>query len=211
MKRILFPLLLAVFFGLGIWASYQFLNFAQPKAYSNIDSTVVLEKVEQVFKMVTVEGVFVERYDETNIKEFTFYLPLPSRFKFSKSAELEVRGRVLVGYDMGEIEIEADSLAKRILLSNFPQPKIIAIDHEVRYKNLDESWFNSFDEKDFTILNKNAKKVLEQQAVEQLLLEKAKEQGNQVIDAMAFMVNAAGWKLEIESIPDSIDYELLTN
>ena len=198
MRKFLLPLLLVAFFAFGVWAAYQFLNFGKTKEYTEADSTVILEKIEQVCKLVTVEGNFEERYDETNYREFTLYLPLPSTLKFSKSAQLRVLGTVLVGYDMEKIIVSADSTNKTITLSNFPDPEIIAIDHEVFYDSLDDSWFNSFNEKDFTALNKNAKKVLEQKAVKELLLEKAHEQGNQILDAINFMVNSAGWQLEVE-------------
>ncbi len=197
MKKILLPILFAGFFFLGIWITNKFLNPGGPREYIESDSTVILEKIDQVCKLVTIEGNFEERYDEKNIKAFTVYLPLPSTWEFSKSARLRITGTVLVGYDLEELEITADSTERIIELANFPDPQILAIDHEVFYENLNESWFNSFDEEDFTALNANAKKVLEQKAIENHLLEKAREEGNQIIDAIRFMANSAGWEIRI--------------
>ena len=52
-------------------------------------------------------GHFSELYDETNIRRFTVYVPMPSTFSFSKKAILQVEGKVLVGYDLKNIKITA--------------------------------------------------------------------------------------------------------
>lgn len=211
MKNIPSLLLMIIFFGLGAYLAYSFLSNQQDKERIESDSTVILQKVEQVCKMVTVEGNFEERYDQTNIREFTVYLPLPSTFKFSKSAQIRVLGKVLVGYDLEKLTIRADSSSRVIQISNVPSPEILAIDHEVFYENLDESWFNSFSEKDFTVLNQNAKKVLEQAAIKELLLEKAQDQGIQIIDAIRFMVESSGWRLEVITHLDHADHSSSNN
>ena len=183
---------------LGGWLSYQFLN-NPGKEITNVESSVLLEKVEKVCKLVTVEGNFVELYDEENIRNFTIYLPLPSTWSFSKEATLEVRGKVLVGFDMENIKITADSTNKIIQLSNLPAPEILSIDHEVKYKDLEESFFNAFTPEDYTRLNRNAKEVLRKKAEESRLLEEAVQQGNQMLDVIRFMAEGFGWTLILES------------
>jgi len=183
---------------LGGWLSFYFLN-NPGKEITNVESSVLLEKVEKVCKLVTVEGNFVELYDEENIRNFTIYLPLPSTWSFSKEATLEVRGKVLVGFDMENIKITADSTNKIIQLSNLPAPEILSIDHEVKYKDLEESFFNAFTPEDYTRLNRNAKEVLRKKAEESRLLEEAVQQGNQMLDVIRFMAEGFGWTLILES------------
>ena len=197
MKKISSLFFLLVVFGLGIWISYKLFN-SSAKEFVTTDSTVLLEKVEQVCKLVTVEGNFNELYDETNIRQFNLYIPLAPMLNFSKKATLRVKGKVLVGYDMDRIQISADSTNRVIRLSNLPEPEILSIDHEVEYRNLEESWFNSFSEEDYTNLNANAKEVLKQKALESRLLDEAKLQGNQMIDVIRFMAESAGWQLRIQ-------------
>ena len=186
-------LLLILVFGLGIWLASLYYNSGKSNEITQSDSVVLLEKVENVCKLVTIEGNFSELYDETNICQFTVYIPMPSTFNFSKKATLQVTGKVLVGYDLEKITISVDSAGQRIILKNLPEPEILSIDHEVTYKDLDESWFNSFEPEDFTNLNRNAKEVLRQKAHESRLLEEARQQGGQMLDAIRFMVEAAGW------------------
>ena len=211
MKKILAVIGLLAVFGLGFWAAgWYFRQKAEEEIRSQ--STVLLEKVQQVRKLVTVEGNFSELYDETNIRKFTIYVPMPSTWSFSKQAILKVTGKVLVGYDMEKISVTVDSLQRRILIGNLPEPRILSIDHEVEYKNLEESFFNSFTPEDYTRINKNAKAVLRQKAEESRLIDEARKEGNQMLDVMRFMVESAGWQLVVEQhgIEVSVD-SLLKN
>ena len=163
-----------------------------------VEATVLLEQIREVCKLVTVEGEFTELYTETNMREVTLYLPIPTYWEFSKEAIIEVRGRVLVGYDMEQLSIKVDSTNRLITLSNLPQPDILAIDHELSYRNLEESFFNSFTPADYTQLNKNAKDALRKKAYESELLQKARSEGNTMLEGLRFMVENMGWRLEYE-------------
>lgn len=190
-------ILLALVFLAGLWMSYQWFN-SRPRESQQVESTVLLERVREVCQLVTVEGQFTELYTETNLKEVTLYLPIPTYWEFSKQALLEVRGRVLVGYDMEQVSIKVDSLAGQIVLSNLPEPSILAIDHEISYRNLEESFFNSFTPEDYTQLNRNAKEVLRRKAEESDLLDKARGEGNAMLDAITFMAKSIGWEVIYE-------------
>ncbi len=194
MRRSLIISLILVAAGLflGIWITRYFYQKKQKEIVES-RSTVLLEKVREVLKLVTIEGNFNQVYNETNIRQATWYLPFPTTMSFEKTAILEVRGKVLVGYDLEKMKITADSATRTLTLSNLPKAEILAIDHELEYKNLDESWFNSFSAKDYTQLNKNARKFIEDKAVQDKLLEKAEEQGNRVLDVIRFMAESVGW------------------
>jgi hypothetical protein len=201
-KRVLvFTGLLAVF-GAGFGLAYSLLRNSSAPETTIQNSTVLLNRVEEVCKLVTVEGHFSELYDETNIRRFTVYVPMPSTFSFSKKAILQVEGKVLVGYDLKNIKITADSTQKRVVLTNIPEPEILSVDHTIAYKNLSESFFNSFDPEDYTRLNANAKAMLREKAQASDLMQEARLEGNQLIRIMDFIVRSAGWSLFIQS-PDS--------
>lgn len=196
-KSILVLALVAVLaFALGIWLTWQWTKPSKEETASQ--ATVLLERVRKVMKLVTVEGDFIEHYNETNIRNFTLYLPFPSTFSFSKQALVDVTGTVLVGYNMEQVETELDIENQRIILRNLPKPEILSIDHNIDYYNIEESFFNSFTPKDYTQLNKNAKETLRKKALESSLLVEAAEQGNQLLEVMRFMVQSAGWTLEVE-------------
>jgi len=199
-KRTLWIIAVVASFGLGIGITSWFMSKKVTETTAS-NATVLLEQVKQVRKLVTVEGNFSEIYDETNKRNFTVYLPMPSIWSFSKQAILKVNGKVLVGYNLKEIEIRVDSTNRQLVLSNLPEPEIISIDHELEYKNLEESFFNSFTPEDYTRYNKNAKAALANKAKESGLLEEAEKQGNQMIGVMRILVEAAGWQLVLEERP----------
>lgn len=163
-----------------------------------VEAAVLLEQVREVCKLVTVEGDFTELYTEKNLREVTLYLPIPTYWEFSKEAIIEVRGRVLVGYNMEQLSIKVDSVNRLVSLSNLPQPDILAIDHELSYRNLEESFFNSFSPEDYTQLNKNAKEALRKKAYESDLLDRARAEGNTMLEGIRFMVENMGWRLEYD-------------
>ena len=99
---------------------------------------------------------------------------------------------------MEQLSIKIDSTNRSITLSNLPQPTILAIDHEIKYRNLEESFFNSFTPDDYTQLNKNAKEALRKKAYESSLLEKARAEGNTMLESIRFMVEGMGWQLQYQ-------------
>ena len=194
-KKVFFGAIAILLFAAGFWVSKQIFQKRQQQIVE-AQATVLLEKVEKVFKLVTVEGNFSEIYDEKSFKEYTVFLPLPSTFRFPKTATMQVTGKVLVGFDMDDINITIDSTDKTIVLDNLPTAaEILAIDHTISYKNLDDSFFNSFKPQDYTSLNENAKEVLRQKALESRLMTDAEEQGNQVLEVVNIMAETAGWKV----------------
>ena len=100
--------------------------------------------------------------------------------------------------NLSKMTIEADSTYKILYIRDLPKPEIISIEHDVKYRNLEESFFNGFTPKDFTTLNRNAKEVLKQKAIQQHLLEKAEQQGAEVLDVIDFMAKGAGWTVEVQ-------------
>jgi len=197
-KKISYGVALAVVFFLGLFIANWY-SARNAVSESKSESVVLLEKVRKVMKLVTIEGEYNETYDERNIKKVTLYLPFPTVWGFSKKAMMQVKGKVLVGYDMQQIKITADSLNRIITLSNLPEPEILAIDADVAFKNISESYFNSFTPEDYTQLNKNAKNALREKAIEEALLNRAAEQGNQLVEVVRYMTNAVGWQLQIDS------------
>ena len=131
-------LLLALFFGAGFWVARNWM----PGDNANIseDSQVLVEKIQQVSKLVTIEGSFVEYYDYENRPSFyNSHYWITDQFK--KTVQLRVRAKVLVGYDLHGIQIDAFPDEKRMVISNLPEPEILAIDHEVDFFDKEATMF----------------------------------------------------------------------
>ena len=180
MKNTILFLGIVAAFLIGGYLSYQF--FAPSKMIREQESTILLEKIQNVFKIVTVEGNFHERYTEKNIRPITLYLPFATTFKFPKEASILVKGKVMVGYNMEKASINMDPKTHTVYIRNLPKAEILAIDHDIVFENLSESYFNEFSKEDYTQLSKNAKEELKNKALEDKLLEAASLQGNELID-----------------------------
>lgn len=199
-RKIINVIILLAVFSLGIWTTQWY--YQEPETTTETDATVLLQNIKDVCKLVTVEAQLQEIYDEKNNRNVTVYLPLPTNFTFSKKASIEVFGKVLVGYDLEKITIDVDSTNKTLYIRDLPSPEIISIEHDVKYRSLDDSFFNEFTPNDFTQLNKSAKAVLKQKAIEEKLFERAEEQGSEVLRVIEFMASGFGWKTEVQSLAE---------
>ena len=90
-KSVLFFVAIALAFALGIF-SYATWQSNRSQDRSQTEATVLIERIEDVLKLVTVEGSVSEIYNETKTREVTLYLPLPTTFKFDKKAIVQVTG-----------------------------------------------------------------------------------------------------------------------
>jgi len=66
-----------------------------------------------------------------------------------------VKGKASVSYDLTQMEYQVDEATKTITLVNMPAPQI-SIEPEIKYYDLQESSFNSFDKDDYNKLNGRA-------------------------------------------------------
>ena len=197
-KKLINVIVLLGIFLFGAWVAR--LYDQEPQITTETDATVLIQNIKDVCKLVTIEANLQEIYDEKSNRNVTVYLPLPTNFTFSKKASIEVVGKVLVGYDLEKITIDVDSTNKILYIRNLPNPEIISIEHDVKYRSLDESFFNEFTPNDFTELNKTAKAILKQKAIEEKLLDRAEEQGNEVLRVIQFMAKGFGWEAKIQPL-----------
>ena len=151
MTKLIWPILLMLTFGAGFFVHYGLNNKTVVKSSSDVN--ILYEKITTVCKLVAVEGVYGERFDSMSEKSIPILYPLPYKYKLSKEATMFVSGTIMIGYDMSTMEIKMDSATKTVRLTNVPEPEILAIDHDITYENIDESWFHSFTAEDFTALN----------------------------------------------------------
>lgn len=188
-KKILVGLAILLIF----FAGYKTAVWLAKKSTSQVEdqSTVLLERIKTVAKLVTVEGYFSEIYD---YKDYWGYDWSP----FRKKALLRVKAKVSVGYDLSNMKISTIQSEKKILISELPDPTILSIDHDVDYYDLQEGTFNSFSTEELTTLNARAKDFIAQKAVESELMIAAEEQGNKVFDMIRHIAESAGWSVEFQ-------------
>lgn len=186
-------LLYFVFFVLGGFLVWYFMSasiFEQKKAES---STIVLEKMKKVTKLISVEGYFSEIYDYKESYKYDFFN------LFSKKILLRVTAKVSVGYDFDKVNISIDSLTKTITLNELPKAEILSIDHDLDYYDISEGSFNSFTREEYNTINKNAKALIASKGNTTQLLEKAEMEKQDYLNMMDIALKSVGWKFIIKN------------
>jgi len=177
-------------FALGVLLTRQFSDpLIEQKQETSAD--VLLERVQSVAKLVTVEGYFSEIYNYKDYYNYDISL-------LRKKALLRVKAKVSVGYDLNQVQFETQPDARELFIRNLPAPTIIAIEHEIDYYDIAEGAFNSFSEEDYNRLNRDAKDYIREKARESILMEEAKAQGVQLLEVMRYLAEASGWEVVIE-------------
>ncbi len=189
-KKILIVLGIVAVFALGVFVTRYLYETRKIEVQENSD--VVLEQIKTVAKLISVEGYFSEVYDYQDYWGYDWSW-------FRKKALVRVKAKVSVGYDLGQMKIDALPEEKTIVVSNLPKPEILSIDHDLDYYDISEGTFNSFTEADYNRINTNAKKYIEARAQESNLIKTAEEEGNQALELMRFIAESAGWKFVIKS------------
>ncbi|MDN3620612.1 DUF4230 domain-containing protein [Polaribacter undariae] len=119
-------------------------------------------------KLVVSKGTFSEVYNYSDSKKY-FY----DYLSFDKKAIVTVNATVEVGYDLSKLEIQIDSLGKKIYINKIPKEEVV-ISPDVKYFDLQQSQFNTFTKSELNKINqKSIEKIKETIAVTDLK-EKAK-------------------------------------
>lgn len=188
-NRFIGILLLALSFGAGMGTCLWYHEATSVK--SEEDSKVLLDKVQAVAKLITVEGNFSEVYNYQDYWGYDF-------FPFQKKAIVLVKAKVSVGYDMSQMNMRADSPTKTLRITRPPAADILAIDHDLSYYDISEGTFNSFSAADYTKIQGKVKDFIREKAEKSDLKNRAQLQGNQMLDVIRFMVESAGWTMIID-------------
>ncbi len=189
-------IILGVILGLtgGVFAtSYFYKN--QNEKHLKSQSVILLEKIKQVCKLITVEGEFSEIFTHRDEKSLFFKL-----FQTEKKALLIVKAKVMIGFDLTKINFELNSTNKQITLSQFPEPEILSIDSDLEYYDIQKGIINKFSEIDLTNLNKRSKEFIREKVESSHLVLIAKNQANDTVSLIRQLIESVGWELVSENV-----------
>ena len=158
-------------------------------------SVVLLEKIRNVSKMVTVEGDFSEIMHFEDVKDV--FLSLVTS---KKKAIVLANAKVLIGFDMKKIRLESNPINKKIMLDFFPEPEVLSIETDVQYYDVKHGLFNKFAATDLSELNKKVKTNIEEKIPESELLIPAKEKALDTVKIIEQMVSTFGWDLVYNAV-----------
>ncbi len=166
-------------------------DFFQKKNHSTVDSTIVVERIQKVMKLITVEGHYSELM---KYKDFS-YIDFPG---FRKDAILKVDASVSVGYNLESMDITTDEKNKTIIIKHMPKPEILSVDTDIKFENLSSGVFTGFSEEELSKLNKMAKENIRKKALSMELIRQAEEQKDDLFDLLFYMAKENGYSIVVE-------------
>ncbi|WP_422081879.1 DUF4230 domain-containing protein [Ulvibacterium sp.] len=203
--------ILEIFLGLVLGAImmywiFSFFRKRKNKELTHHQSTVLLEKIKSVCKLISVEGDFAEIYKYENTKEG--FMNLVSS---KKKALVVINAKAQIGYDLQKVLMHSDTDKKKIILTNFPQPEVLSIEPELEFYDIKNGLFNSFTPDDLTSLNQQAKKHIKEKIPESGLMETAKREALEAVLLIEKIVETIGWTLDYSALEISEERKKLFN
>ena len=181
--------------GILVYWVYSLFNKKQSKQLTEKQSTVLLDKIKSVCKLVSVEGDFAEIYHYENTKEGFMNL-LSSK----KKALIIVKAKAHIGYDLKKLKMKADNERKKIILDAFPEPEVLSIEPDLQFYDIKNGLFNSFKPEDLTNLNVEAKERIKQKIPESGLMDTARKEALQAVLVVEKIVETIGWTLDYSAL-----------
>jgi len=176
----------------GIFFTRIYYNNLKQKQLQS-QSIVLMEKIKQVCKLITVEGEFSEIFTHQDEKNWFFKL-----LQLEKKALLIVKAKVMIGFDLSTINIEIDIHKKRVALTNFPEPEILSIDSDLEYYDIQRGMIHKFSEKDLTMMNKKSKEFIREKVADSQLYSIARKQAADTIGVIRDLIESVGWEIQTE-------------
>ena len=167
-------------------------NMLRKNAVNNTaktDSIVLLERIEKVFKVVMAEGYFSEIYNYQDQKKILYVLNDP------KKAMVIAKSKVLVGFDFAKVRFRApENGEKKLIIEAFPQPEVLSIDTDYQFYDIQAGYLNYFNSEDYTKILDDAKRAMNERAMQSDL---PKIANNQIQYMMYQLASSMGWSLQL--------------
>lgn len=175
------------------------------KSKTEVQASILLDKIKTVCKLVVVEGEFAEIYNHKQNKDYLFGL-----FSSSKKALVIVNAKVHVGFDLKKILLSADTNKKTIVLKQFPEPEVISFENNFKFYDIEDGIFNKFKPEELSQINEDSKQFILEKIPNSSLMDTAKKEAMQSIFIMENIVQTIGWKMDYSALKiDSKDIKML--
>jgi hypothetical protein len=158
-------------------------------------SVILLEKIRNVSKLITVESDFSEIMHYSDAKNILLNL-----LSSHKKAIVLANSKVMVGFDMKQMLIQPNPKQKLLTITHFPDPQVLSIETDVEYYDVSNGLFNKFAAADLTQLNKKIKENIESKIPESGVLQTAQSKALDTVKMIEQIVDTFGWKLSYEEL-----------
>ncbi|MDQ6479601.1 DUF4230 domain-containing protein [Dyadobacter sp. LHD-138] len=153
------------------------------------EATVLLERIEKVFKVVMAEGYFTEIYNYQHDKNIW------NLIKDKKKALVIAKAKVLVGYDFGKLRYHMEGAERKMVIDFFPEPEVLSMDTDYKFYDIEQGWLNRFQSDDYTSILNEAKQTMNEKALQSDLPRIATNQVQLMMFQLAATMN---WKVDMQ-------------
>ena len=175
---------------------YHYFNRGKQQRIIRENSTVLLKRVRQVLKLVTVEGDFSEIVTYNDIKPSLFKL-----YEAEKKAIVTVSAKAMVGFDMSKAKIVINESERTISILEFPEPEVLSIDSNIQFYDIRNNLLNKFKPKDYTHINQLAEESIRKGIPESGLYEQAYTQARELLNGLEMLAERLNWSLDYKQLP----------
>lgn len=159
------------------------------ESHTSQEVQVLLNGIKGMSKLVVSEGTFSEILSYSDSKKYLYdYL------SFDKKAVVAVNAKVEVGYDLSKLDIQIDSLGKKIIINKIPKEEIV-ISPDVKYFDLEQSKFNTFSKQELNEINKKSIDKLKETIAITSLQEEAKTRLFEELSKIYQLSSTFGWEV----------------
>ncbi len=178
---------------LSIYYLFSKKSFFKSKAKEQ--SVILLEKMRNVSKLITVEGNMNEVMHFQDEKS-----SLLNMVSSKKKAIVMANAKVFIGFDMKKLQFEANANKRQIKVVSFPEPEVLSMETHLDFYDIQNGLFNKFDAIELTDLNKKVKQNFLDKIPESDLLVSAKIKALDTLKVMEQMVDTFGWQLKYDKV-----------
>ena len=187
MKNVLLAILTLI---IGLFVGRYFLG-DKGNITREEEAEIIVEKIEEVNKLISLEGNFAEVYTlEQTQKLFFDLIPIP------KKAIVIAKAKTYVAYDLSKMDYRLNEQAKTVYLENIPEPEVI-VDPELQFYDL-QADIIPFNKKELSLLNQRATELLREEAEKEEFLQLAEQNLQLNLEKIIFTANQLGWEVKIK-------------
>lgn len=186
MKKVVFGIVL----GLVAMLIFFFWNKHSDEKTTLTANTALLQKeLLNVSKLIVNEGNFVDVYKYSNSKELFGEI-----WTSEKKALVVVNAKVIISYDLKQIEYDLDEQSKTLFITKIPDPEI-DINPDIEYYDVTSDYLNPFSAEDYNTIKKNIMSSLKEKVKASSLEVNAKDRLISELSKFYVLTQSMGWTL----------------
>jgi len=193
--------------GLIIGGLLTYFAMKQFRTESSVnESHVIAYEIKKLNKMIVAEQMFSDVYSHKN----SLYVPgLQDYFSFDKKVLFLVNAKVQAVYDLKKLEVEIDSADRTIVINKIPELEINTYP-DVKFYDMEQSTFNSFDKDELNAVQERAVQHIEKTIDKEKLEREAHRQLIENLGELYLLARAYNWKI-VDKTPYARELEVKYN